>query len=157
MSQHPSRNGPSPYGSGPTGWPPVNRNTTPSPFRPASPFSPPPLSQYSPQFQQSQQTFGPAQQPSNYYATNNSYNQSPVQSGAQTSRMFCASSGSPGFIECPKPKWPSPISPGNSTARPFIPLQQKSTPSQVIFLFILILLKRFYPYFKNFYMFNYVI
>ncbi|XP_014214845.1 proline-rich proteoglycan 2-like [Copidosoma floridanum] len=115
MSQHPSRGGQGPYG-GPSGWPPTNRNSAPSPVRPPSPFSPP-AGQY-----QQQLSHQMLRGPPSYYAPGvmHHHPQSPVPMSPIASPVF---GGQPGFTQ--RPRWSSP---GNSTARPFVPVQQPIPP-----------------------------
>ena len=119
MSQPPQRPGPSPYGA-PASRTSAGRSSAPSPFRPASPYSPTPTP-----FQAQQQHRGPG-----YY-----HPMSPVPIGVPISPISPGMSpvlggAPPGFIQCPRPRWPTPISPGNATARPFIPTAQVSWAEQ---------------------------
>ncbi|OXU29071.1 hypothetical protein TSAR_011177, partial [Trichomalopsis sarcophagae] len=112
MSQPPSRGGP--YG----GWTPTGRPAAPSPFRPASPYSPTPYQQPPPQQR------GP---PMGHHTPGLGmvHPMSPVPMMPMSPGISPVFGHPPAsFIQCPRPRWPSPISPGNATARPFVPAPQ---------------------------------
>lgn len=112
MSQNPRAPG------GP-GWP--GNPTNPSPFRPASPFSPTPMSQ-SPV--RSRGPFTPIHHPiSPLTYPGMMHPMSPVPIGMSMSPAFggVGVPTPPGFIQCPRPRWPSPVSTGNAAPRPYIP------------------------------------
>ncbi|CAD6211908.1 GSCOCG00003893001-RA-CDS [Cotesia congregata] len=116
MSQNPRAPG------GP-GWP--GNPTNPSPFRPASPFSPTPMSQ-SPI--RSRGPFTPIHHPiSPLTYPGMMHPMSPVPIGMSISPGMSPAFGGvgvptpPGFIQCPRPRWPSPVSTGNAAPRPYIP------------------------------------
>ncbi|KAK0181771.1 hypothetical protein PV327_004025 [Microctonus hyperodae] len=117
MSQHPSRR-------------PTNNE---SPFRPASPFisgvSPHlPHASHMPQLPQSS---GRSRGPSTpiHHSMSPLTHPGMIQSLSPVSIGMPKSPGMspvlgfrpPGFIQCPLPRWPSPVSSGNATARPYIP------------------------------------
>lgn len=106
MSQQPSR-GP-PYGA-PSGWSPSGRPTAPSPFRPASPYGP------------NSMPYQQQRVPQAYYPN------SPVPIGVPISPGMSPVFGgpSPTTIQCPRPRWPSPL-PANATPRPYVPQPQVS-------------------------------
>ncbi|XP_015117530.1 leucine-rich repeat extensin-like protein 3 [Diachasma alloeum] len=104
MSQHPSR---PPGGYGPSGW--SARPTSHSPFRPASPARGPPTPIHHP--------MSPLTYPGMMHPM------SPVPIGMPISPGMSPVFGCPppGFIQCPRPRWPSPVSTGNAAPRPYIP------------------------------------
>lgn len=134
MSQHPSRPPGGPPGGppgvhhgAPGGW--VGRPDAPSPFRPASPYSsspsphpqsrsrgpPTPIHHSHPM---SPLTYSPMIHP-----------MSPVPMGMPISPGMSPVFGCPppGYIQCPRPRWPSPIPPpGAPTSRPYISAQLQS-------------------------------
>lgn len=117
MSQPPSRGGP--YG----GWTPTGRPSAPSPFRPASPYSPTPYQQQPPAPAATQQR-GP---PMGHHTPGLGmvHPMSPVPMMPMSPGMSPVFGHPPAsFIQCPRPRWPSPLSPGNATARPFVPVPQ---------------------------------
>ncbi|XP_014226447.1 classical arabinogalactan protein 9-like [Trichogramma pretiosum] len=120
MSQHPSRGGPPNYGSGPSGWPPTSRASAPSPFRPASPFSPATQARGVPlAFHHQQQHMHHPMSPISFGM--------PMSPGM--SPVFGGPPASPGFIQCPRPRWPAPAAPpANAAARPFIPISPMHQP-----------------------------
>lgn len=121
MSQQPSR--PPGGGYGPQGWSP--HPTSPSPFRPASPFNQP----QSPHQSQgrSRGTTTPVHHPISPLTYSHPHQvihpMSPVPIGMPISPGMSPVFGCPppGFIQCPRPRWPSPITPSNITPRPYIP------------------------------------
>ncbi|XP_024943483.1 basic proline-rich protein-like [Cephus cinctus] len=121
MSQHPSR----PPG-GPGGW--GGRPSAPSPFRPASPYSP--TSSPNPH-NRSRGPPTPVHHPhpmSPLTYPHMMHPMSPVPMGMPISPGMSPVFGCPppGYIQCPRPRWPSPIQPGTSAPRPFIPAQVQS-------------------------------
>lgn len=111
-----------PRGPGGPGWP--SNPTNPSPFRPASPFSPTPMSQ-SPSVR-SRGPFTPIHHPiSPLTYPGMMHPMSPVPMGMPISPgmspVFGGVPPSPGLIQCPRPRWPSPVSTGNAAPRPYIP------------------------------------
>lgn len=124
--QHPSR----PPG-GPGGWPPGRAASAPSPFRPASPYTPP-SSSSSPQGPRARATpihhpmHGPLS-PLAPYPGVVTHPTSPVPIGMPISPGMSPVFGCPtsGYIQCPRPRWPSPIPLASQTPRPYVPMQVK--------------------------------
>lgn len=132
MSQPPAR---PPGGHG--GWP--GRPTSHSPFRPASPFSPTPMSQ-SPGRPRGPTT--PVHHPiSPLVYPGMMHPMSPVPIGMPISPGMSPVFGCPppGYIQCPRPRWPSPVSTGNAAPRPYIPQVCCSLPYNNIINVIIII------------------
>ena len=125
MSNQQPRKTPNHHQHGAPGvWSP-SRPMVPSPFRPASPCSP----SQSPHLYQLPRPFQPMSPIMSY--SGSSHPMSPVPMGIPISNPGMSpvfGCPAPLYVQCPRPRWPSPISPGNSTARPYVPMQP-----QVIF------------------------
>jgi len=125
--QHPSK---PPGGHGPPGgWSGrANSSSAPSPFRPASPYTP-----SSSPYPQGRAPRGPptpihpAARPMSplTYPGIMMHPISPVPIGMPISPGISPVFGCPtsGYIQCPRPRWPSPIPTGSQAPRPFIPSQ----------------------------------
>ncbi|XP_076667924.1 uncharacterized protein LOC143368753 [Andrena cerasifolii] len=125
MSQPPSK----PHGKpGPGGgWP--ARPNVPGHFKPPSPYSP----SSSPHPQRARGPPTPvhhAHPTSPLTYTGMMHPMSPVPIGMPISPGMSPVFGSPsGYIQCPRPRWPSPLPGGSQAPRPFIPTQQTSMES----------------------------
>jgi len=125
--QHPSK---PPGGHGPPGgWSGrANSSSAPSPFRPASPYTP-----SSSPYPQGRAPRGPptpihpAARPMSplTYPGIMMHPISPVPIGMPISPGMSPVFGCPtsGYIQCPRPRWPSPVPTGSQVPRPFIPSQ----------------------------------
>ncbi|EZA53956.1 hypothetical protein X777_05799 [Ooceraea biroi] len=124
--QHPSR---PPGGHGPPGgWSGRANASAPSPFRPASPYTP--SSSPHPQgraLRGPPTPVHPAARPMSplTYPGIMMHPMSPVPIGMPISPGMSPVFGCPtsGYIQCPRPRWPSPIPTSSPAPRPFIPLQ----------------------------------
>lgn len=123
--QHPSR----PPGGGhvpPGGWSGRPTNA-PSPFRPASPYTPSSSPHPQGRIHRGPPTpVHPAHPMSPLvYPGIMMHPMSPVPIGMPISPGMSPVFGCPtsGYIQCPRPRWPSPIPTGSQAPRPFIPTQ----------------------------------
>lgn len=139
MSQHPLRppGVPGPPGIPPGSW--ANRPGAPSPFRPASPYSPspPPLHHPHPLQHPHNRSRGPHPHPMSPLTYNPMMHpMSPVPMGMPISPGMSPIFGcppSPAYIQCPRPRWPSPLPPG-AIPRPYLPPQVSFFSSEIAVL-----------------------